>query len=88
MDHIERALAIRAAYKIHETRAMMKKSAAKQKTQESEIFAIEINQLVRMHLIYLGFKMSRERLNSRTIIDPKVKTYLEYGVKIFALKQL
>jgi len=41
-----------------------------------------------MHLIYLSFKLARQRLNSKIIKDPKIKIYLEAGCKIFALKQL
>lgn len=41
-----------------------------------------------MHLIYLSFKIARERLTRKACVDPKIKVYLEAGIKIFALKQL
>lgn len=59
MDHIETLLAVRAAYKIHEVRAEMNKSDAHKKQKENEIFAIDIGQVSRMHLIYLSFKLAR-----------------------------
>ena len=41
-----------------------------------------------MHLIYLSFKIARERVESNAFTDPKVKALLDIGIKIFGLKQL
>ena len=44
--------------------------------------------MTRLHLIYVTFKMARERLESSQFRDLAVKSILELGIKIFALKQL
>ncbi len=88
MDHIETCLAARAAFAIRDIRALMKESSASKKEQENEIFALDVQRMTRIHLIYLAFKMSRERLNRQTFTDQNVKPLLEIGCKIFALKQL
>ena len=44
--------------------------------------------MTRLHLIYVTFKMARERLDSTQFNDLAVKSILEIGIKIFALKQL
>lgn len=88
MDHIQTCLAARAAFAIKDVRALMKSNSASKKEQENEIFALDIARMTRLHLIYLSFKLARDRLDSHPVNDPKIKVYLEAGCKIFALKQL
>lgn len=88
MDHIQTCLAARAAFAIRDVRALMKSNSASKKEQENEIFALDIARMTRLHLIYLSFKLARDRLDSHPVKDPKIKVYLEAGCKIFALKQL
>jgi len=86
LDHIEKALAVRSAHSIREMRAQMKNNKQPKKVQENELFALDINHIVRLHLIYLSFRLAREKIASNTFRDAKIRTYLEAGVKIFALK--
>ena len=88
LDHIEQTLAIRAACKTSEVREEMKKSEDPKKRQENEVFAMQIGKVARMHLIYLCFKLARERIETKPISDAKAKLYLETSLKVFALKQL
>ena len=67
---------------------MMKASSASKKEQENEIFAMDVGRMTRLHLIYVTFKMSRERLDSSQFTDLNVRSIMETGIKIFALKQL
>jgi len=88
MEHVEKALAVRAAYAIREVREKMKASQASKKEQENELYALDIARMTRLHLIYLSFKLSRDRLNQASFKDAKIKTYLETACLIFAFKQL
>ena len=53
MEHVEKALAVRAAYAIREVREKMKASQASKKEQENELYALDIARMTRLHLIYL-----------------------------------
>ena len=44
--------------------------------------------MVKTHLAYILFKMSRERFDEYQFVDTKVKTPVELLIKIFALKEL
>ena len=88
VEHIEQALAVRAAVAIKEVREAMKASPAHKKVQENEIFATDISRMTRLHLIYVTFKMGRKRLEGSQFTDLKVQKHLFTGLKIFALKQL
>ena len=66
----------------------MKASTASNKEKENDIFALDIGHIVRLHLIYLSFKISKDHLAASTFKDNKIRTHLENGCKIFALKQL
>jgi len=67
---------------------MMKASTAHKKEQENELFALDVGRMTRLHMIYIVFRMARERLAASQFTDPNVKFVLETGIKIFALKQL
>ena len=47
----------------------MKASTATKKEQENEIFAMDIGRMTRLHLIYVTFKMARERLETSEFRD-------------------
>ena len=66
----------------------MKASSASNKEKENEIFAIDVARMTRLHLIYVTFKMAHDRIKASNFQDPAVKSLVELGIKIFALKQL
>ena len=67
---------------------MMNASKASSKEKENEIFALDVGRMTRLHLIYLSFKMARERLDGNQFKDARVKHFLMVSIKAFALKQL
>ena len=66
----------------------MEASTASNKEKENEIFALDVARMTRLHLIYVSFRMARERLDSSELKDQNIKHFLEVGIKTFALKQL
>ena len=62
LDYIERTLAVRSAFAIHELNKLMNASDASSKEKLNEIFALDISRIVRLHVIYMTFKLSRERI--------------------------
>ena len=88
MDHIEKALCVRAAIAVREVTKLMNESTAHIKEKENEIFAIDIARMTRLHFIYATLRMGRQRLDSHKFTDLNVKTYLILGLKVFALRQL
>jgi len=49
---------------------------------------MDVSRMTRLHLIYVTFRMARERLESSQPKDQGLRVLLETGIKIFALKQL
>ena len=62
LDYIERCLAVRSAFSINELYRVMNASDASSKEKLNEIFALDISRIVRLHVIYMTFKLSRERI--------------------------
>ena len=86
LDYIEKALAMRAAYEVTEVHKLMSSDEANPKQKENEIYALDIARMTRVHMIYLSFKLARERLESATFNSPNLFKLLEMCIKIFALK--
>ena len=51
----------------------MKSSSASNKEQENEIFALDIGHTVRLHLIYLSYKIAKDHLAASSFKDDKIK---------------
>jgi len=43
---------------------MMKESTAHKKEKENEIFAMDVSRMTRQHMIYVTFRMAKERLEA------------------------
>lgn len=66
----------------------MKESTAPSKTKQNELFALNTDKMARSHLIYILYKMTKDRIDEYPFVDVKVKVPLELLVKVFALKSL
>ena len=62
LDYIERCLAVRSAFAITELDKIMNASDASSKEKLNEIFALDISRITRLHVIYMTFKLARERI--------------------------
>ena len=88
LDILERTLATRAAIYIKQTMEVMESSKADSKAKMNEIFALEIDKMTTMHMIYYMFHMTRERITKYDFKDAKIRPILEIVLKVFAVKQL
>ena len=87
-DHLTKALTTRAAYFIRETRNLMKSDNSDKKTQENEVYALELQILAKYHLNYVLFEMAKKRVTTHKFVDENIRFPLETLVKLFAVKQL
>ena len=61
-DHIERALATRAAFFIRKVHQMMSESTAPSKTKQNDLFALEVNRMTKLHLVYIMYSRARAKI--------------------------
>ena len=89
LDYIEKALAMRAAYEVTEVHKLISSDEANPKNvKENEIYALDIARMTRVHMIYLSFKLARERIETAQVNSPNILKYATVCIKIFALKQI
>ena len=80
---------MRAAYAVTEVHRLISSDETNPKNvKENEIYSLDIARMTRVHMIYLTFKLARERITSAQLNCPNIMTYLEACIKIFALKQI
>ena len=67
----------------------MQEDTSKTKQQkEHEVYGRELNQMIRVHLVYLIFKISKEKVTSYEWKDQNAKQLAEMVLRMFAQKQL
>jgi len=66
-DHLQRALATRAAYLLMKVFTKMSKSKASRVEKENDIFAIDVNHVVKLHLIYIMYERARNNVEKRNL---------------------
>ena len=88
LDYIEKALAMRAAYEVTEVHKLISSDEAPKNVKENEIYALDIARMTRVHMIYLTFKLARERIETAQVNSPNILKYAEVCIKIFAMKQI
>ena len=57
-------------------------------TKQNELYADEINLLSTLHMKYIMFKMSRNRIENYDFKDKNIRPLLELMAGIYALKEL
>lgn len=63
-DHLQEALARRAAHQVMMVFQMHKDSKASTSQKQNDLFAIEVKNMTRMHLIYKMYELGRANLES------------------------
>jgi len=67
--NLTRTLATRAAYYVHKTNKALKSSTASIKLQQNDLFAVQIQRMVKVHIQYLMFLMSVEMVEKHQFKD-------------------
>lgn len=87
-DHLEKTMATRSLCNVYQTSKLMNESTESSKTKTNELFAMEVQKMVKAHLIYILFTMTKYRVQSYAFVDAKIQVPLDLLVKIFAVKQI
>ena len=67
---------------------MLAASKAPSKTKQNELFAMEVNKMTKMHLVYIMYERAKAKLQSKGIKDANVTKIFMTVLANFALKQL
>lgn len=85
-DHIQRALATRSAYFAKKIVTKRAASKAPSKEKQNSLFAIDVNRMVKLHLINIMYERSRLKVESSNIQDANLKRTMLCTLANFALK--
>lgn len=69
IQHLDDALAIRAAFKVQDTITKISSSKEKKVVAMNELFAQEIIQMSKSHLLYVSFTVFRQKIESTKWVD-------------------
>ena len=67
---------------------MLAESKAPSKTKQNELFAMEVNRMTKLHIVYIMYERAKAKLQSRGIQDANVTKIFMTVLANFALKQL
>ena len=87
-DHIQKAMAVRAAYYVHKTCKKVNESKAGGKAKQNDLFALDINKMTRLHLLYIMYERARSNLKAKNLQCQNLNKILEIVLANYALKQL
>ena len=88
LNILDLALQAKACNLIHSTMQAYKASGQSAKVKDNETFASDRLTMVKAHMQYILFHVSRSKIESAQFKDPKVKEYLILLTKIFAMDLL
>ena len=86
LQHLDDALAIRAAYHINDVTHKLNDSKADKKTTFNDLYAQDIFNMARSHMLYMSFAIYREVVETTQFKDLRVRPLLLLVARIFALK--
>ena len=81
-------LAARAAYLVLKTEKKLAESTAPSKTKQNDLFAIDVNRMTRLHLIYIMYERARKNVESKAIKCANLRRTFYDVLANFALKQV
>ena len=79
-------MAVRAAYMVSQVLQKLADSKESHKIKVNDLFAQDIIQMNRAHMMYLSFVIFRQEIETRPFKDKAIKPLMELLGKIFALK--
>ena len=88
MQHLDDAMAVRAAYIVSQVIKKLADSKEKKKSKINDLFAQDIILMNRAHMLYLTFVIYRQEVETREFKDPAIMPLLQLLGKVYALKQL
>jgi hypothetical protein len=92
LNNLEKALAVRAGYRIKNTMTQFLKKAEEGVSENERVntlFAVDIVQMAQSHMIYVAFKIFREAIeNPATFKCPNLRTHMLNLARVFAIHEL
>ena len=88
LNHLEKALATRAAHRLKELGQIMARSDASIEEKVNDIFALDVELATRLHIQCITFKMAHDAYKDHSFKDQRIKPLLNLLLKVFALKLL
>lgn len=67
---------------------MLTESKAPSKTKQNELYAMDVNRMTRLHLVYIIYERARLNLEKKSFKCANLKKALYSALANFALKQL
>ena len=87
-DHLVKTMATRSLYLVYSTAKLMTESTLSSKTKTNELYAMEVEKMIRAHLHYIFFMMTKKRVQTYPFVDKNTQVPLELLAKIFAVKHI
>jgi hypothetical protein len=88
LGHLDKCLAIRAAFIVREVVKNLAKKDIKKKVAMNDLYAVDLLQMSKSHHLYMSFVIFVRSIENRQFKCPNIKPLLLLLAKIFALKQL
>jgi len=79
-------MAVRAAYYVHKTCKKVNESKAGGKAKQNDLFALDINKMTRLHLLYIMYERARSNLKAKNLQCQNLNKILEIVLANYALK--
>lgn len=88
LDHLDEALAARAAYWCNKVIPAVAESKENHNIVYNEIYGQDLLVLSKMHMYYIGLKIARNTIDTTEFKDKNVKEVIELCTRIWCLNQL
>jgi len=88
LDHLDKCLAIRAAFIVSDVIKKLAKKDIKRKVAINDLYAQDLLMMSKAHHMYMSFVIFMKSVENRQFKCPNIKPLLLLLAKIFALKQL
>lgn len=86
LEHLEQALAIRAAFSVRDVMDKLKTTKAKKVAALNDLFAQELLTMSKAHHTFMSFLIFKEQVAAIQFTCPNVRPLMHLLAKIFALK--
>jgi hypothetical protein len=88
LDHLDKCLAIRAAFIVRDVVKKLAKKDIKKKVAINDLYAMDLLQMSKAHHTYMSFVIFKRSVDNKQFKCPNIRSLLHLLGKIFVLKQL
>ena len=88
LEFLSKALKVKTSFIIKTVFTAYNESKDPEKEKANEIFAKEVNEMAKTHLIYVAFRTFVTRIREHKFRDANILPHMELIAKVFALHEL